>query len=438
MTDNTVFTIRRVFFTSLGCKLNFAETSNIGRQLSDVGFVTVKPGEIPDVCIINTCSVTDTADKKSRQAINRIIRRFPDAFVVVTGCYAQLKPEEVASLKGVDLILGSNEKADLVHLLESIEKRDSPTIITTPVAGITTFHPAFSKDDRTRYFLKVQDGCDYNCSYCTIPLARGKSRNGTIASLVGLVEQIASEGGREIVLTGVNMGDFGKTTGESLLDLLKALDNVQKIDRFRISSVEPNLLTEEIIRFVSTSNRFMPHFHIPLQAGSDELLRLMKRRYTTALFESRIQFIRSVIPDAFIGVDVIVGSRGETAQLFDESYAFIEKLDVSQLHIFSYSERPGTRALSIDYVVSSEEKKHRHLKLQELSDAKWKAFYNRHTQTIAQVLVEHTQSEGLMHAFTTNYVRVELPFKKQAVNQIKAVRLGSFNLEQNALLGEWL
>ena len=378
MIDTTIFQARKVAYISLGCKLNFAELSSLGRIMAEAGYRKIKPGEKPDVCIINTCSVTDTADKKSRQAIHRVIRHYPDAFVVVTGCYAQLKPEEIASISGVSLVLGSNEKFDIPAHLDELKKGEAPIVLTSKLKDIRQFQPSFSRDDRTRYFLKVQDGCDYFCTYCTIPFARGRSRNGSITMLVSEARQIAAEGGHEIVLSGVNIGDFGKTTGETFLQLIQALDEVEGIDRFRISSIEPDLLTEEVIRFVSKSKRFAPHFHIPLQAGSDTLLKLMHRRYDCALFASKIKLIRQLMPDAFIGVDVIVGSRGETPALFEEAYRFIEQLEVTQLHVFSYSERPGTQALAIGYIVSPEDKKMRHERLQLLSDTKWKTFYKNH------------------------------------------------------------
>jgi len=436
MTDDTVFQSRRVYYTSLGCKLNFAEMSSLGRQLAQAGYTSIKPGQVPDVCVINTCSVTDTADKKCRQAISRVVRRFPSAFVVVTGCYAQLKPNEVASLPGVGLVLGAKEKFEVVDYLEGVKQTPESKIVTEASNRISAFQPAFSKDDRTRYFLKVQDGCDYYCTYCTIPFARGRSRNGSIESLVAQARQIAQEGGQEIVLSGVNIGDFGKSTGESFLALLQALDGVDVINRFRISSVEPNLLDESIIRFVAESNRFMPHFHIPLQAGHDELLALMHRRYDSALFASRIQYIRSIMPHAFIGVDVIVGSRGETPELFEEAFRFIEGLDVSQLHVFSYSERPGTKALDIEYVVNAVEKKRRHERLQALSDAKWKTFYERHVGENAIVLFEHAAGESSMTGFTANYLRVETANNPTLFNQLVVVKLGTFNAAGTALLAE--
>jgi threonylcarbamoyladenosine tRNA methylthiotransferase MtaB len=433
MIDENLFPYRRVYYTSLGCKLNFAEMSSLGRQLEAAGFLPVRAGEQADLCVINTCSVTETADKKGRQAIHRLIRRFPNAYMVVTGCYAQLKPEEIAAIPGVDLVLGANEKMDLPAYLERAESGSAKSVLTTPIKDVNSFQPAFSKDDRTRYFLKVQDGCDYYCTYCTIPKARGRSRNGSIQSLVAQARQIAEEGGLEIVLSGVNIGDFGKTTGESFLDLLKALDEVESIKRFRISSVEPNLLTEDVIRFVASSKRFMPHFHIPLQAGDDTLLRLMHRRYDTSLFASRIAFIRQHLPHAFIGVDVIVGSRGETETLFESAFRFMESLDVTQFHVFPYSERPDTMALGIEHQVSQADKKVRHERVQNLSDAKWKTFYERHLGTDQVVLFEHAVKGSRMVGFTANYIRVEADYHPEWVNNLVPLRLGGFNEDGTAL-----
>lgn len=433
MIDENLFPYRRVYYTSLGCKLNFAEMSSLGRQLEAAGFLPVRAGEQADLCVINTCSVTETADKKGRQAIHRLIRRFPNAYMVVTGCYAQLKPEEIAAIPGVDLVLGANEKMDLPAYLERAESGSAKSVLTTPIKDVNSFQPAFSKDDRTRYFLKVQDGCDYYCTYCTIPKARGRSRNGSIQSLVAQARQIAEEGGLEIVLSGVNIGDFGKTTGESFLDLLKALDEVESIKRFRISSVEPNLLTEDVIRFVDSSKRFMPHFHIPLQAGDDTLLRLMHRRYDTSLFASRIAFIRQHLPHAFIGVDVIVGSRGETETLFESAFRFMESLDVTQFHVFPYSERPDTMALGIEHQVSQADKKVRHERVQNLSDAKWKTFYERHLGTDQVVLFEHAVKGSRMVGFTANYIRVEADYHPEWVNNLVPLRLGGFNEDGTAL-----
>jgi len=436
MIDTNIFQSRKVAYLSLGCKLNFAETSSLGKIMSDAGYSTVKNGERPDVCVVNTCSVTDAADKKGRLAIHKVIRQYPEAFIVVTGCYAQLKPEEISGILGVDLVLGANQKFDLPGHLESLVKGESAKVYTSSVKDIKRFLPSCSRGGRTRYFLKVQDGCDYYCTYCTIPFARGMSRNPLVSFLVEQAKVVAAEGGKEIVLTGVNIGDFGKSTGETFLDLIRALDEVDGIERYRISSIEPNLLTEEVIQFVAGSKRFTPHFHIPLQAGSDELLQLMHRRYDTALFASKIQSVKRAMPDAFIGVDVIVGSRGETSDLFEEAFSFIQKLDISQLHIFSYSERPGTQALKIDHQVLPIEKKIRHSRLQTLSDDKWKQFYMQHVGSEVKVLMEHAKPGEKMHGFSQNYIRVEVPYQKDWVNQTISVRLGAFNAEGSALLAE--
>lgn len=408
MIDTTVFQDKKAVYYTLGCKLNFSETSSIGKMLKDVGVRTVRKGEKADICVINTCSVTEIADKKCRQAIHRLTKQHPGAFVVVTGCYAQLKPEQVSNIEGVDLVLGAEQKGELINYLGSLEKHEHGEAITTATKDIRSFAPSCSRGDRTRYFLKVQDGCDYFCSYCTIPFARGRSRNGKIEDLVAQARQAAAEGGKEIVLTGVNIGDFGKTTGETFFDLVKALDQVEGIERFRISSIEPNLLTDEIIEYVAHSRAFMPHFHIPLQSGCDEVLKLMRRRYDTALFASKIRKIKELMPDAFIGVDVIVGTRGETPEYFEKAYEFIRGLDVTQLHVFSYSERPGTQALKIDYVVPAEEKHQRSQRLLALSDEKTKAFYARHIGQEAKVLMEKSKAGMPMHGFTENYIRVEL------------------------------
>ena len=436
MIDKTVFENKIAAYYTLGCKLNFAETSTIGKVLAEQGVRKARPGEKADICVVNTCSVTELADKKCRQAIRRIGKQHPGAFIVVTGCYAQLKPEEVSHIEGVDLVLGAEQKLDLLMYLDDLKKREEGgAIIASRTKDIRTFSPSCSADDRTRHFLKVQDGCDYFCSYCTIPFARGRSRNGTIASMVEQAEQAAAEGGKEIVLTGVNIGDFGKTSGETFFDLVKALDQVEGIERYRISSIEPNLLTDEIIEFVSRSRRFMPHFHIPLQSGCDEVLKLMRRRYDTALFASKIKKIKEVMPDAFIGVDVIVGTRGETEAYFEQAYQFISGLDVTQLHVFSYSERPGTQALKIDYVVSPEEKHQRSQRLLALSDEKTQAFYARHIGQTMEVLMEKSKAGTPMHGFTANYIRVEVENDESLDNQMINVRLGEFNEEMTALKG---
>lgn len=436
MIDTTVFQDKKAVYYTLGCKLNFSETSSIGKMLKDVGVRTVRKGEKADICVINTCSVTEIADKKCRQAIHRLTKQHPGAFVVVTGCYAQLKPEQVSNIEGVDLVLGAEQKGELINYLGSLEKHEHGEAITTATKDIRSFAPSCSRGDRTRYFLKVQDGCDYFCSYCTIPFARGRSRNGKIEDLVAQARQAAAEGGKEMVLTGVNIGDFGKTTGETFFDLVKALDQVEGIERFRISSIEPNLLTDEIIEYVAHSRAFMPHFHIPLQSGCDEVLKLMRRRYDTALFASKIRKIKELMPDAFIGVDVIVGTRGETPEYFEKAYEFIRGLDVTQLHVFSYSERPGTQALKIDYVVPAEEKHQRSQRLLALSDEKTKAFYARHIGQEAKVLMEKSKAGMPMHGFTENYIRVELEHDDSLDNHLVQVRMGEFNEDGTALKGE--
>lgn len=436
MIDTTVFQDKKAVYYTLGCKLNFSETSSIGKMLKDVGVRTVRKGEKADICVINTCSVTEIADKKCRQAIHRLTKQHPGAFVVVTGCYAQLKPEQVSNIEGVDLVLGAEQKGELINYLGSLEKHEHGEAITTATKDIRSFAPSCSRGDRTRYFLKVQDGCDYFCSYCTIPFARGRSRNGKIEDLVAQARQAAAEGGKEIVLTGVNIGDFGKTTGETFFDLVKDLDQVEGIERFRISSIEPNLLTDEIIEYVAHSRAFMPHFHIPLQSGCDEVLKLMRRRYDIALFASKIRKIKELMPDAFIGVDVIVGTRGETPEYFEKAYEFIRGLDVTQLHVFSYSERPGTQALKIDYVVPAEEKHQRSQRLLALSDEKTKAFYARHIGQEAKVLMEKSKAGMPMHGFTENYIRVELEHDDSLDNHLVQVRMGEFNEDSTALKGE--
>ena len=434
MIDHTVFENKKAAYYTLGCKLNFAETSTIGKVLSEQGVRKVRPGEKADICVINTCSVTELADKKCRQAIRRISKQHPNAFVVVTGCYAQLKPEEVAHIEGVDLVLGAEQKLDILYYLNDLHKIDADGEIHTSASkDIRTFTPSCSADDRTRHFLKVQDGCDYFCSYCTIPFARGRSRNGSIESLVKQAEEVAAQGGKEIVLTGVNIGDFGKTTGETFIDLIRALDEVEGIERYRISSIEPNLITDEAIDFVVGSKRFAPHFHIPLQSGSDDVLKLMRRRYDTALFRHKIEKIKSILPDAFIGVDVIVGTRGETDAYFEDARRFIESLDVTQLHVFSYSERPGTQALKIDYVVDPKVKHTRSQILLDLSEKKLQAFYEAHIGREAKVLFEHTKKDGMMHGFTENYIKVETRYDASLINETRRIRLGGWNADKSAL-----
>ena len=435
-----------VYFT-LGCKLNFAETATIAQKLADYGVKAVHKGEQADICIVNTCSVTEVADHKCRQAIHKLVRQHPGAFVIVMGCYAQLKSEEVAGIKGVDLVLNQNQKGEVLeHILQHFFPSVNPSL--EPGEGDSTqplFVPSCSRGERTRYFLKVQDGCNYFCTYCTIPFARGRSRNGSIKSLVAQAQEAAAKGGHEIVITGVNIGDFGRTTGESLLDLLRALDEVEGIERYRISSIEPNLLTDEILQFCASSRAFMPHFHIPLQSGSDEVLRLMHRRYDTALFYNKVSRARELRPDCFIGVDVIVGTRGETSDLFDEAECFIESLPISQLHVFSYSERPGTAALRIPHVVRPEEKHERSRRLLAISERKFHDFYNRYIGDERPVLLEHSRKLNLYNGFTDNYIKVEFsPSIESSLanspmgldNQILSLRLVGWNAEGTALIAQ--
>lgn len=433
MIDQTVFQNKRAAYYTLGCKLNFAETSAIGRQLLDAGVTRARRGQQADICVINTCSVTELADKKGRQAIRKAIQENPSAFVVVTGCYAQLKPEEIAKIEGVDLVLGAEQKLDVVKYLDDLHKKDKGEVVTSKTHRIRSFVPSVSADDRTRYFLKVQDGCDYFCSFCTIPFARGRSRNGSIADLVKQAEQVVQEGGKEIVLTGVNIGDFGRTTKETFIELLHALDKVEGIERFRISSIEPNLLTDEIITFVAGSRRFAPHFHMPLQAGSDAVLQMMKRKYDTALFRHKVEMIKRILPDAFIGVDVIVGVRGETDAYYEESKQFIESLDMSQLHVFTYSERPGTQALQIDYTVDPRKKHARSKMLLDISDEKLHRFYASQQGTLRKVLFEHTKRGGKMHGFSENYVKLYADYDPLLVNRITEVTVGAYNEEEMAM-----
>ena len=461
MIDTSAFQGKTATYYTLGCKLNFSETSTFGKMLQDMGVHTAAKGEKADLVLVNTCSVTDVADHKCRQVIHRLVRQHPDAFVVVTGCYAQLEAETVSKMEGVDLVLGSDEKARLIQFLseawieegesgerrgESGERREesgerkeesghSPFFVQK-TKDIRSFAPSCSRGNRTRYFLKVQDGCDYFCTYCTIPYARGFSRNPTIASLVAQAEEAAREGGKEIVLTGVNIGDFGKTTGESFLDLVKALDAVEGISRYRISSLEPDLATDGLIDYCAKSRAFMPHFHIPLQSGSDTVLRLMHRHYDSRLFREKILKIKEVMPDAFLGIDVMVGCRGETPECFEETYELLNALPVTQLHVFPYSERPGTSALSIPYVVAEKDKKWRSKRLLELSDAKTQAFYAAHIGEEAEVLFERAARGRAMHGFTRNYIRVELPpalAKAEYDNQLMTIRMGDFNHDKSAL-----
>jgi threonylcarbamoyladenosine tRNA methylthiotransferase MtaB len=443
MIDNRIFQNKKAAYFTLGCKLNFAETSTIGKHLSEQGIRKVSTGEKADICIVNTCSVTELADKKCRQAIRRIKKQHPGSFLIVTGCYAQLKPEEIGNIEGVDLVLGSGQKAEIANYLKILEAKinEEPDIAALTAHGRffsqtcnDLFFHSCSKDDRTRHFLKVQDGCDYFCSYCTIPYARGRSRNGSITELVQMADAAGREGGKEIVLTGVNIGDFGKTTGETFFDLIKALEKVTSIERFRISSIEPNLLTDEILEFVTQSQRFAPHFHIPLQSGSDEVLKLMRRKYDTALFASKLEKIKQLMPDAFIGIDVIVGIRGETNEYFEKTKRFLQQLPFSQLHVFTYSERPGTMALKIEPVVSPKEKQERSKQLLKLSEEKTKAFYHTQMKTSHSVLFEQMKKGTKMYGFTENYIKVEADYHCGWINKLIDVTLSGFNKDGTALI----
>ena len=422
-------------FTTLGCKLNFAESSALAKALVARGHMRAQRGEQADICIINTCSVTDAADHKDRQMIHRVRRQNPNAILIVTGCYAQLQPGEIAHIEGVDYVLGQEEKFHLEEFIDQLEisvsrNNDIPKIQTVPIREVDDFHFAYSKDDRTRCFLKVQDGCNYFCSYCTIPLARGKSRNPSIASLVKQAQEAIDGGAKEIILSGVNIGDFGRSTSETFIDLLKALDQLSIINhqssiadyRIRISSCEPNLLSDEIIDFVAHSRHFAPHFHIPLQSGSNTVLKIMGRRYTRELFAERVAHIKSVMPNAFIGVDCMVGVRGETAECWAEYIDFIESLPVSQLHVFTYSERANTRMLEMALeIVPQRERERRSKELHAISARKTEAFYAAHKGETATVLWESAKKDGLMFGFTENYIKLSRPYDKSRVNTFEQV-----------------
>lgn len=414
---------KKASFYTLGCKLNFAETSNIARRFEDIGFERVEFSEQADVIVINSCSVTAEGDKKTRNIIRQAIRKNPISMVIVTGCYAQLQPEIIQKIEGVDLIIGSAGKQNIPAYLGNLIKKVQAEIHIQAPNEIRKYFHAYSFGDRTRSFLKVQDGCDYYCTYCTIPFARGRSRNDSIANTVAEARLIADKGTQEIILTGVNIGDFGKSTGEKFIDLLKGLDQIENLKRIRISSVEPNLLTDEIIEFAAQSKRIMPHFHIPLQSGSNEVLTLMKRKYKREVFESRVAKIKREIPQAFIGVDVIAGTNGETDEFFADSYRFIANLDISQLHAFPYSERPGTKALELKPVIPVDERKHRTQRLISLSERKTEHFYRQHLGTIHEVLFEEQKDKKSLSGFTDNYIRVETPYNENLENHIVQVKL---------------
>jgi len=415
--------MQKIAFHTLGCKLNFSETATLSRLFVNEGFEKIPFNQEADVYVINTCSVTGTADKKCKSAIKKAIKQNPKATVIVTGCFAQLKPKEIVNIPGVSLVLGANEKLNFDKYLEQINQKKAPEIHSCEISEVNNFFSAYSLNERTRSFLKVQDGCDYPCTYCTIPKARGKSRNGTIAEMIEKAKDIAAHNVKEIILTGVNIGDFGKSTGESFIDLIKVLDKVEGIERIRISSIEPNLLTDEIIRFVAESNKLMPHFHIPLQSGSDEMLKTMKRRYNTSLFREKVELINQLIPDAAIGVDVIVGFPSELDEHFSEAETFINSLDIMNLHVFTYSERSGTPAVDIKPVVPISKRQERSRQFHVLSDKKQRFFNERFLNTERYALMEMMNDNGLMYGFTDNYIKVELPFDESLKNKIVKVKL---------------
>ena len=417
--------MQSVAFETLGCKLNFSETSSIRRDFSNLGYQVVDFNEKADIYVINTCSVTNDANSSCRKTVRQALRRNNDAFVAVIGCYAQLEPDEIAEIEGVDVVLGAKNKFRLLDLFDDFVKQEKTLIYNSDVNEAVEFHNAFSSDDRTRAFLKVQDGCSYKCSFCTIPLARGKSRSPKITTVVRNAEQIVSEGYKEIVVTGVNAGDFGTDTDENFFMLLQKLEQVEGLERIRISSIEPNLLHEEIIRLVAESKSLQPHFHIPLQSGSDEMLRLMRRRYKSPLYRRRVELIRKLIPGACIGVDVITGHPGETDELFKESFDFIDSLDVSYLHVFTYSERPDTHALTLKPVIPVPERKNRTHKLRRLSAKKRFEFDTRFIDQVRPVLFEGENKDGFIHGWTDNYLRIAVPYNQALENKIVQTEIGN-------------
>jgi threonylcarbamoyladenosine tRNA methylthiotransferase MtaB len=425
--------MKKVAFYTLGCKLNYSETSTISRKFEENGYQKVEFNETPDIFIINTCSVTENADKKCRKVVREARGISPNAYVAIIGCYAQLKPKEISEIPGVDAVLGAAEKFRLVELLDGFVRPEQPLMLASDISSVNSFNTSYSMNDRTRTFLKVQDGCDYSCSFCTIPLARGGSRSDTVANIVASAKEIASKGVKEIVLTGVNTGDFGLQNGvrrEKFIDLIRALDEVEGISRFRISSIEPNLLTDEIVAFVAASKKFVPHFHIPLQSGSNDVLKLMRRRYQRELYVSRLQKIRELMPDCCIGVDVIVGFPGETDERFLETYQFLNELDISYLHVFTYSERQNTLAVTMDGVVPAAVRADRSKMLHSLSDKKRRAFYEKNIGKEGTVLFENDLENGMMFGFTENYVKVTAKYDPLLVNEFKQVKLTSINSDQ--------
>ncbi|GIL23833.1 MAG: tRNA (N(6)-L-threonylcarbamoyladenosine(37)-C(2))-methylthiotransferase MtaB [Bacteroidota bacterium] len=427
--------MKKVAFYTLGCKLNYSETSTISRKMEDAGYRKVEFTEHPDIFIINTCSVTENADKKCRKVVREARHISPDAYIAIIGCYAQLKPKEISEIPGVDAVLGAAEKFRLVELLDGFVRPESPKILASDIEVATTFNTSYSLHDRTRTFLKVQDGCDYSCTFCTIPLARGFSRSDTIPNIIDQAKKIAASGVKEIVLTGVNTGDFGLREGERkdrFIDLIRSLDDVEGIERFRISSIEPNLLTDEIIEFVAASKKFVPHFHVPLQSGSNTILKAMRRRYQRELYASRVEKIKSTMPTCCIGVDVIVGFPGETDQLFFETYQFLNELDISYLHVFTYSERENTIAAQLPDVVPMKTRNERSRMLHTLSDKKRRFFYGENLGKTFRVLFENDVEDGWMHGFTENYIRVAAKFDPLLINETKTVVLTGINAKGHA------
>lgn len=424
-------TQKRVSFHTLGCKLNFSESSTLAREFERGGYLRVEPSEPTDVAVINSCSVTEHADKKCRNIIRKIHRRNPNAIIAVTGCYAQLKPQDIAKIEGVDIVLSNNDKGDLYKRVVELRDRGQAEVYSCSVEGLTRFFAAYSSGDRTRSFLKVQDGCDYKCAYCTIHYARGSSRNMPIADIVEEAKEIAAAGQKEIVITGINTGDFGRTTGEKFIDLLRALDSVEGIERYRISSIEPNLITDEIIEFCAQSPKFMPHFHIPLQSGSTKLLGMMRRRYTAERYKERIAYIRSLMPDTFLGVDVIVGFPGEGEEEFMETYKLLKDVDASFLHIFPFSERPGTPAVDMPNKVQSSISTERVSRLEKLSNELHRKFSDKYIGTEREVLFESTDRSGRMYGYTDNYLRVSAPYDTLKINNICRVKLLDYDSDGN-------
>ncbi len=422
---------KKVALYTLGCKLNFSETSTVARMFQEEGFARVDFNETPDVYVINTCSVTENADKKCKQLVKKALKVNPNAFVAIIGCYAQLKPEEIAQIYGVDMVLGASEKFKIVEHFQNLEKKEKAEVFASKIKEVKDFIPSYSKGDRTRSFLKIQDGCDYFCTFCTIPLARGKSRNHSIVETVDVAKEVAKTAAKEVILTGVNIGDFGQGEGEgeNFFELIQELDKIEGIERFRISSIEPNLLSNDIIEFVAQSDKFMPHFHIPLQSGSNKILKAMRRKYLKELYVERVTRIKELMPHASIGVDVIVGFPGETEEDFLETYNFLNELDVSYLHVFTYSERQNTTAVKMDGVVPKHIRAERSKMLHILSDKKKRFFYNQHLGKSYNVLFEAEQHDDALNGFTDNYIKVKVPYSSEFENQIKTITLKDVDLD---------